>query len=155
MVGIDVHWLHKVLDFGDGDFAGGGHHRIEVARGLAIDEVALGIAHPGMHNREICGERALHDIALTVELALLLALRYLSPSAGSREECRNAGAARADTLGQRALRIELDLEFIREILLRKRLVLPNIGRDHLLYLPAVEQNAEADAVDAAIVGDDG
>src|SRR5262249_7497346 len=88
-------------------------------------------------------------------LALLLALRYLSPGPRSREECRNAGATRADTLGQRALRIELNLEFTREILLRKRLVLANIGRDHLLYLPAVEQNAEADPVDTAIVGDDG
>src|SRR5260370_11287231 len=155
VVGIDIPRLHKMLDFGDGNFAGGGHHRIEVARGLAIDEVALGIADPGMDDREIGDEAALHDIVCALELALLLALRYLSPGPRSREECRNTGAARADALGQRALRIKLDLEFTREILLRKRLVLPDIGRDHLLYLPAVEQNAEADTVDAAIVGDDG
>ena len=37
----------------------------------------------------------------------------------------------------------------------KSLVLANIGRDHLPDLPGVEQDAEADAVDAGIVGDDG
>jgi hypothetical protein len=36
------------------------------------------------------------------------------------------GPASADTLGQRALRIELDLELAGEILLREGLVLPNM-----------------------------
>ena len=153
VVGIDIRRLHEVLDLGHGDLAGRGHHRIEVARGLAVDEVALGIAHPGMHDREVGHEPALHDVAIAVEFAFVLSICDLRPGARSREECRNAGAAGANALGERALRIELDLQFTREILLRERLVLPDIGRDHLLYLPAGEQNAEPDTVDATIVRD--
>jgi hypothetical protein len=138
-----------------GDLAGRGHHRIEVARGLAVDEVALGVAHPGMHDRKIGDEPALHDVALAVEFALLLAFCDLRPGARSREECRNARAAGAYALGERALRIELDLQFVREILLREGLILPDVGRDHLLDLSGVEQKAESDPVGAAIVGDDG
>ena len=39
------------------------------------------------------------------------------------------------------------------ILLREQLVLADIGRDHLLDLARLQQQAEADAVDAGIVGD--
>ena len=67
----------------------------------------------------------------------------------------NAGAAGADALGQRALRVEFELEFAGEILLGEKLVLADIGRDHLPDLPRFQQHAEADAVDAGIVGDDG
>ena len=79
----------------------------------------------------------------------------IGAGAGPGEEGRDAGAAGADALGQRALRIEFDLQLAGEILLRERLVLADIGRDHLLDLPGLEQQAEADAVDAGIVGDDG
>src|SRR6266436_3758523 len=108
----------SLLDFRHGDLACGGHHWIEVARGLAVNEVALGIAHPSMDDREIGDKPALHDVEPAINLALLLALRNLSPGAGAGEERRDAGAAGADTLGQRALRIELDLQFAREVLLR-------------------------------------
>ena len=91
---------------------------------------------------------------LAVELALFLALGDHRPGAGAREKGRDAGAAGADALGERALRVELDLQFAGEILLRERLVLSDVGRDHLLDLAAVEQDAEADAVDAGIVGHD-
>src|SRR4029077_14825429 len=94
---------------------------------------------------------ALHHVAFAVELALLLALGDLRAGAGAGEEGRDAGAAGADALGERALRIELDLELAGEILLREGLVLPDIGRDHLLDLLGVEEEPEPDAVDAAVV----
>src|SRR5262245_11487287 len=108
-----------------------------------------------MDNREIGDKPALHDVAFAVDLALLLALSNLRPGACAGKERRDAGTAGADTLGERALRIELDLQFASEILLRESLVLPDIGRDHLLDLLGVEQQAKADPVDAAVVGDDG
>ena len=135
--------------------AGRRHHRIEVARGLAIDEIALGVALEGVDDREIGDEAAFHDVALAVELALFLAAGDLGAGAGAGEEGRNAGAAGANALGERALRIEFDLQFAGEILLGESLVLADIGRDHLPDLPGFEQDAEADAVDAGIVGDDG
>src|SRR5947209_11825870 len=79
VVGIDIAGLHEVLDFRHGDLACGGHHWIEVARGLAVNEVALGIAHPSMDDREIGDKPALHDVEPAINLALLLALRNLSP----------------------------------------------------------------------------
>ena len=94
---------------------------------------------------------ALHHIALAVEFAHVLAFGDQRADAGLGEEGRHAGAAGADALGQRALRVELDLQFAGEKLLGEGLVLAHIGRDHLLDLARVQQHAEALAVDAAIV----
>ena len=145
----------QMLDLGDGHLARCRHDRIEVSRGLAVDEVAFGVALERMHDRKVGDETALHHVAGPVELALVLAFRDLSAGAGSGEEGGDAGAAGANALRQRALRVELDLELAGEILLREGLVLPDIGGDHFLDLPGVEQNAETLAVHAAIVGDDG
>src|SRR3954451_22584163 len=74
VVGIDLAGLDEVLDLGDGDAGRGRHDWVEVARRLAVDEVALGIALPGMDDGEVGEDAAFHDVALAVELALLLAL---------------------------------------------------------------------------------
>ena len=113
------------------------------------------VAHPGVHDGQVGDDAALHDVALAVELALFLAFGDVGAGAGAGEEGRDAGAAGADALGERALRVELDLELAGEVLLREELVLADIGRDHLLDLPRLEQEAEAGAVDAGIVGNDG
>ena len=89
-----------------------------------------------------------------VELAHLLALGDHGADARPGKERRNAGAARADALGERALGIEFDLKLAREVLLRERLVLAHVRRDHLLDLFGIEQQPEAYAIDPAIVGDD-
>ena len=108
-----------------------------------------------MDDGEVGDQPALHHVVLAVEFAHFLALGDQRADAGLGEEGRNAGAAGADALGQRALRVELDLQFAGEILLGERLVLADIGRDHLLDLPRLQQHAEAHAVDAAIVGHHG
>jgi len=107
-----------------------------------------------VHDGEVGDEPALHHIAFTAKLALLLAFADRRAGAGTGEKCRNAGAACANPLRQRALRVEFDLELAGEILLGKRLVLPDIRRDHFLDLPGVEKEAKPDAVNAGIVGDD-
>ncbi len=107
-----------------------------------------------MHDRQVGDDAALHDVALAVEFALFLALGDVGAGAGAGEEGRDAGAAGADALGQRALRVELDFQFAAEILLGEKLVLAHIGRDHLLDLLGLQQQAEAGAVDAGIVRHD-
>ena len=97
----------------------------------------------------------LHDVGLAVELAHLLALGNQRADAGLGVEGRDAGAAGADALGERALRVELELELAGEVLLGEELVLAHVGTDHLADLARLEQAAEADAVDAGIVGDEG
>ena len=57
VVGIDLAGLNEMLDLGDRDLAGRRHHRIEVARGLAVDEIALGVALPGVHDGEMSATR--------------------------------------------------------------------------------------------------
>ena len=136
-------------------FAGGRHHRVEVARGLAVDEVAGGVALPGLDDGEVGEQAALHHVFLAVELLHFLALGDQRADAGLGVEGRDAGAAGADALGQRALRVEFQLQLAGEELLREQLVLADIGRDHLLDLPRLQKQAQPDAVDAGIVGDDG
>ena len=82
---------------------------------------------------------------------MLLALGDQGADAGLGEEGRDAGAAGADALGQRALRVELELELAGQVLALELLVLADVGADHLLDLARVEQLAEAEAVDAAVV----
>jgi hypothetical protein len=107
-----------------------------------------------VHDREVGDEAALHHIRLAVELAQLLALGDEGADAGLGEERRDARPARADALGERPLRVELDLELAREILLREGLVLADVRRDHLPNLPGVEEEPEPGVVDAGVVGDD-
>ena len=92
---------------------------------------------------------------LAVEGLGLLALGHQRADAGLGEEGRDAGAAGADALGQRALRVELQLQLAGEVELGEELVLADVGGDHLLDLAGLEQQAEAEAVDAGIVGDAG
>ena len=155
VVRVELAGGHEMLDLRDGDLAGCRHHRIEIARGLSEDEIALMIAHPGVDQRHIGDEPRLHDVILAIENARLLALGHQRAKTRLGVEGGNAGAAGANALGQCALRVELDLQFSAQKLLREQLILADIGRDHLLHLLRLQQDAKADAVHAGIVGDEG
>ena len=155
VVRVELAIGHELLDLGDAHLARRRRHRVEVARGLAVDEVALVIALPRLDDREVADDAALHDVGLAVELAQLLALGDEGADPGLGEEGRDAGAAGADALGQRPLRVELDLDLAGQVLPRELLVLADIGADHLPDHVAVEQLAESPAVDPAIVADHG
>ena len=107
-----------------------------------------------LDERDVGQQRALHDVDVAVELARLLALGDQRADAGAGEERRNAGAAGAQLLGQRALRRELELELAGQVLALELLVLADVARDHPLDLARLEQHAEAEAVDAGVVRDD-
>src|SRR5271165_368097 len=68
-VRIEFSGLNQMLDFGDRDLGGGSHHGIEVARRLAVDEIAPSVALPGFHESEVSFERALHDVGVAIEFA--------------------------------------------------------------------------------------
>src|SRR5258707_6137005 len=104
-------WLDKLFDFGNHVVGGRGHHGIEVARGLAIDKVAPAVALPRLDEREIAAQAPLHHVHAAVELARLFAIRDHRAVAGGGVERGNARASRAEAFAQRALRIELDLQF--------------------------------------------
>ena len=46
-----------------------GHHRIEITRGLPIDQVSQPIATPSFYQREIGSEAPFQDIRATLEFA--------------------------------------------------------------------------------------
>ena len=109
-VGIELARLDQDLDLGDGDAPGGGDHRVEVAGGLPVDQVAEAIALPGLDDGQVGAQRRLEHVHASVEFARLLALGDLGAVAGRRVEGRDPGAARADALGQRSLRGQLDVQ---------------------------------------------
>src|SRR5713226_6203972 len=111
LVGRELAELYELFNFGDYVVGGGGHHGIEVARGLAIDEIAPAIALPCFDESEIAAQGALEDELAAVEFAGLFAFGDHSAVAGGCEEGGDAGATRAAALGEGALRIQLYLHF--------------------------------------------
>src|SRR6185312_212033 len=59
LVGLELSGVDQLFDLGDGNLGGGGHHRVEVARRLSVDEVAEAIAAPGFDDGEVGGQRLL------------------------------------------------------------------------------------------------
>src|SRR5258708_38590804 len=92
VVRIDFAGGNEMLDLGHGDLRRRCHHRIEISRGLAVDEVARGIALPGMHDGEGGKQPALHDVSLAVEFLHFLAFGDQGADAGLGIERRNACA---------------------------------------------------------------
>src|SRR3546814_19507556 len=90
-----------------------------------------------------------------VDLACLLALCDYGAVAGGGEERGNPRAAGAQALGKRALGIELKLKLASQELALELLVLAHVGRNHLPDLARAQQLAEAEAVDAGVLGDHG
>jgi hypothetical protein len=58
----DLADVDQVLDLGDGDPARGRAQRVEVARALAVDEVAGAVALPGVDQCEVGDDRLLEDV---------------------------------------------------------------------------------------------
>ena len=59
LVWIELTGLDDFFHFGDRDFAASGGVGIEVARGAAIDQVAMQIGFPRLHDREFGGKASL------------------------------------------------------------------------------------------------
>src|SRR6267378_664015 len=69
LVGIELAEVDEFFDFGDDEIGSGGHHGIEIASGLAIDEIAPAIALPRFDEREIAANGAFEDVLAAVEFA--------------------------------------------------------------------------------------
>src|SRR6202012_3842216 len=122
--------------------------RVEIARGTAKDQVAGLVGLPCLDERDAGRQRMLHHIGLAAELARLLAIGHDRAEAGPCEEGRNARSARAQLFRERTLRREFEFEFACEILALEFLVFTDIGRNHFPDLPGLEQQAQAETVDA-------
>src|SRR5712691_12084036 len=69
LIGVELAQVDEFFDFGNDVVSSGGHHGIEVARGLAIDEIAPAVAFPRFDESEISADGAFHDKHAAIELA--------------------------------------------------------------------------------------
>src|SRR5262249_43742105 len=72
-VRIELSWLQELFHLDDGHAGSRCHDRIEISRGLAEAQVAPAVGLPGLDQREVGLEGALHDVRLALKLAHLLA----------------------------------------------------------------------------------
>src|SRR5260370_21624052 len=103
--------LDELFYFGDHIIGGGGHHGIEVARCFSVDEITPAIAFPGLDESEIAAQSAFEDVVAAVEVARFFSFRDHGAVAGRGVENGNDRASRPDALREKALRIQLDLDF--------------------------------------------
>src|SRR5712692_952828 len=108
-VGIEFSRFDEVLDFRDGNLRGGRHHRIEVARRLAISQVAPLVALPCLDESEVGSQRAFHDVGAAIEFARLLSVSDCRAYTSRSKESGDAGATGANPLGKRSLRNQVEL----------------------------------------------
>src|SRR3546814_6484447 len=82
LIGIEGAHGHDFLDLGDADLARGRHRLVEVARGLAEQQVARLVRLPALDDRQIGADAAFEDIFLarseenTSELQSLMRISY-------------------------------------------------------------------------------
>src|SRR3546814_14669595 len=96
-VGVEAADGDDFLDLGDADLCRGRHRLVEVARGLAEDEVAALVGLPPLDDREVGEDAAFEDIILSVEALHFIALGDERADAGRSEE-RRVGKERVRTL---------------------------------------------------------
>ena len=94
VIGVDLPRLDQMLDLGDRDVRGGGHHRIEVPRGLPIQKITNAVASPGLDEREVSVQRGFEHVWLTGNRAGFLAFGNQRPISGRCKETANARAVR-------------------------------------------------------------
>ncbi len=144
VVGLDDHGI-------------GGHrdHRVEIARGQRVREVAEVVGEERVDEREVRAQCGLDEVILAAHVDLLLALLDDGTDAGRGEDTAEPEATRADALDQRALRHELDLHFAGQHLLLRFRIQADVADDRLAHQPGAHQLADADAGKRRVVGDDG
>ena len=147
--------IDKLFDFSDDVIGRGGHHGIEVARGLAVDEIAPAVAFPGFDEGEVTADGALEDVGASVEIAGFLAFGNHGAVTSGRVERGDACAAGAEAFGQGALRIQLDLQLAAQDQLLEEFIFANVSGNHFFDLAILQEDADAEVVDAGIVADDG
>src|SRR6476619_3259023 len=77
VVGVELAGLAEVLDLGDGDLAAHRGQRVEVARGVAVDEVAVTVALPGPDQPEVGDDRLLEHVLAPLAVPVLERARLL------------------------------------------------------------------------------
>src|SRR5712672_860570 len=62
LIGRKLAKVDELFDFGDYVIGGGGHHGVEVARRLSVDEIAPAIALPSFDESKVAAKGALQNV---------------------------------------------------------------------------------------------
>ena len=151
LVGIELPHPNQLLDLGDGDFPTGGDHGVEVARGFSVDEVAQAVAFPGLHQGDVGADGRLKHIFQAVKFLCLLPLGELGADGRAGIEPRDASASGTESLGQRSLGHELQIELAAEHLALELFVLPHVGGKHPADLAGFQKQAHPEIIHPGIV----
>src|SRR5690348_1277681 len=116
-----------MFDFGYGYFRGSGHHRVEIARGLAINEIAPPIAFPCFDEGEVSLQRVFHHIQPAIKLTGLFVLAYEGAYPGRRKKCRDTRTSGANALGKRSLWHKLKVNLVLDDHRFQQFVLADVG----------------------------
>jgi hypothetical protein len=155
-LGVERAELDGLAHLRDGAFRRRRHDRPEVARGLAVGEVAPAVGAVGLDERVVGVDRVLEHVVALADAPRLLAPGELGAERGRREERADARARGADALGERALRHELELELARAVGLVE---VPRVGlarerADDLAHATGADQRREPRIGVARVVVDD-
>src|SRR5690606_33491191 len=155
-LGVERAERHDLVDLHDGRGGGARHDGSEVARGLAVDEVAPAVGGEGADEGEVGPDGVLEHVVAAVDAARLAAFGELGAVAGRRVEGADAGAGGADAFGEVALghEPEFDLAGAVEPVEDPRVALAGDGAHDLAHGPRVEQGGEARVAVAGVVVDD-
>ena len=152
-IGVEGAFWDQFLDLCNGDFAGHGHHGVEIAgRGL-VDQVARRVPFPRFDKCEVCGQGAFQNVGFAIELPDFLALRHFCSKACRREKCGDARTTGAAALGQRALGNQVHFQFSTEHLAFKLVVLTDVGADHFADLALLQEQTQAKIIHPGVVRD--
>src|SRR5260370_17675871 len=148
LVGRELAEFDELFYFSDYIIGSRGHHGIEVARSLAIDEIAPAVALPRFDESEVATHGALENVLAALEFSRFFAFGNHGAVAGGCVKGGNAGAAGANAFGEGALRIEFYLYFAAQDELLEKFVFADVGGDHFFDLAILQEQAEAGAIGA-------
>src|SRR5260370_3542043 len=104
LVGRELAEFDELFYFSDYIIGSRGHHGIEVARSLAIDEIAPAVALPRFDDGEVATQSALENVLAAIEFASFLGVGNHGDVAGGCVKGGNAAATSADAVRDSALR---------------------------------------------------
>jgi hypothetical protein len=144
---------NDLLDLRDHSAAGHRHHRVEIAGGQGVDQIAVIVGHEGLHDREVGLQGQFQQKFAAIDFDLALALLDDRAHAGRRQNAPQSVAPRADLFDQGSLRDQLNLQCAGDHLLLGFGVEPDMARDHLAQGLGADKLANTAAGHRGVIGD--
>src|SRR6202051_2419169 len=87
-VRIKLTEIHQLFHLCDHVVGGGGHQRIKISRGFAVNEISPAVPFPRFHKCELAPQSALHHVLPPIKFAGLFSLGNHGSHSSCREESR-------------------------------------------------------------------